>query len=248
MKLLKDKVTLVTGASRGIGEAIAKKFAESGANVAFTYKQSEEKAKALEEGLTKAGVKAKAYKSDAAKFGDADSLVKAVLQDFGKIDVLVNNAGITRDNLLLRMTEEQWNEVIDNNLKSVFNLTRFVAYHMLKQKNGSIINISSIVGLTGNAGQANYTASKAGIIGLTKTVAQELGSRNIRCNAIAPGFIETDMTHTLDEKIAENLKKNIPLNRLGKADEVANAALFLASDMSSYVTGQVLSVCGGMYR
>ncbi len=248
MKLLEGKIALITGASRGIGEAIAKKFAESGANVAFTYKQSEEKAKALEGVLGKNNVKAKAYKSDASKFSEADALVKSVLQDFGRIDVLVNNAGITRDNLLLRMTEEQWDEVMDNNLKSVFNLTRFVAYHLLKQKGGSIINISSIVGLTGNAGQANYTASKAGIIGFTKTIAQELGSRNIRCNAIAPGFIETDMTQSLDEKVAESLKKSIPLNRLGKADEVANTALFLASDMSSYVTGQVLSVCGGMYR
>jgi len=248
MKLLEGKTTLITGASRGIGEAMAKKFSESGANVAFTYKQSEEKATALEGILAKNGVKAKAYKSDASVFKDADELVKAVLQDFGKIDVLVNNAGIARDNLLLRMSEDQWDEVIDNNLKSVFNLTRFVAYHMLKQKGGSIINISSIVGLTGNAGQANYAASKAGIIGLTKTVAQEFGSRNIRCNAITPGFIETDMTHALDEKVAADLKKNIALKRLGQAEEVADAALFLASEMSGYVTGQVLSVCGGMLR
>ncbi|HXH19804.1 MAG TPA: 3-oxoacyl-[acyl-carrier-protein] reductase [Chitinophagales bacterium] len=248
MRLLENKIALITGASRGIGEAIAKKFAENGAAVAFTYRQSDEKAKSLEDSLVKNGVKAKAYKSDASKFTDADALVKAVLQDFGKIDVLVNNAGITRDSLLLRMTEQQWDEVLSNNLKSVFNLTRFTAYHMLKQKNGSIINVSSIVGLTGNAGQANYTASKAGIVGFTKSIAQELGSRSIRCNAIAPGFIETDMTKALDEKTAENLKKNIPLNRLGQAAEVANVALFLASDLSSYVTGQVLSVCGGMYR
>jgi len=248
LKLLSGKTALITGASRGIGEAIAKVFAENGANIAFTYKQSAGKARALEESLAKFEVQAKGYQSDAASFNDADALVKAVLQDFGKIDVLVNNAGITRDNLLLRMTEQQWDEVIDNNLKSVFNLTRFVSYHMLKQKSGSIINISSIVGLTGNAGQANYAASKAGIIGLTKTVAQEFGSRNIRCNAITPGFIETDMTHALDEKVAADLKKNIPLSRLGQADEVAKAALFLASELSSYVTGQALSVCGGMYR
>lgn len=248
MKLLSNKTALITGASRGIGEAIAKKFAEEGANVAFTYKQSVEKANALAESLTQLGVKAKGYQSNAASFADADNLIKQVLQDFGRIDVLVNNAGITKDNLLLRMSEEQWDDVLDNNLKSVFNLTRFTAYHMLKQKGGSIINISSIVGLTGNAGQANYTASKAGIIGFTKTVAQELGSRNIRCNAIAPGFIVTDMTNALDEKTADALKKNIPLNRLGQAEEIANAALFLASDLSSYITGQTLSVCGGMYR
>jgi 3-oxoacyl-[acyl-carrier protein] reductase len=248
LKLLAGKTALVTGASRGIGEAIAKKFAEHGANMAFTYRQSAEKAQMLQDSLAKLGVKAAGYRSDAASFSDADALVKSVMQDFGRIDVLVNNAGITRDNLLLRMTEEQWDEVIANNLKSVFNLTRFVAYVMLKQRSGSIINISSIVGLTGNAGQANYTSSKAGIIGFTKTVAQELGTRNIRCNAIAPGFIETDMTRALDEKVAADLKKNIPLNRLGKADEVADAALFLASDLSAYITGQVLSVCGGMYR
>jgi 3-oxoacyl-[acyl-carrier protein] reductase len=248
LKLITGKTALITGASRGIGEAISRKFAEHGANVAFTFKQSDQKAKELEGSLKKNGIKAKAFKSDASIFKDADELVKVVLQDFGKIDVLVNNAGITRDNLLLRMSEEQWDEAIDNNLKSVFNLTRFVAYHMLKQKGGSIINIGSIVGLTGNAGQANYAASKAGIIGFTKTVSQELGSRNIRCNAITPGFIETDMTRVLDEKIATDLKKGIPLTRLGRAEEVADAALFLASDMSSYVTGQVLSVCGGMYR
>lgn len=248
MKLLENKTALITGASRGIGEAIAKKFAAEGANIAFTYKQSAEKANALVPELTSRVIKAKSYQSDAAKFSDADTLVKQVLQDFGKIDILVNNAGITRDNLLLRMTEEQWDEVLSNNLKSVFNLTRFVSYAMLKQKSGSIINISSIVGLTGNAGQANYTASKAGVIGFTKTVAQELGSRNIRCNALAPGFIVTDMTNALDEKTADTLKKNIPLNRLGQAEEVANAALFLASELSSYVTGQVLSVCGGMHR
>lgn len=239
---------MITGASRGIGEAIAKKFSENGANVAFTFKQSDEKAKELEGLLIQNGAKAIPYKSDASVFREADALVKAVLQDFGRIDVLVNNAGITRDNLLLRMTEEQWDAVINNNLKSVFNLTRFVSYYMLKQKGGSIINISSIVGLTGNAGQSNYAASKAGIIGFTKTIAQELGSRNIRCNAITPGFIETDMTRVLDEKVAADLKKGIPLSRMGSAEEIANAALFLASDMSSYVTGQVLSVCGGMYR
>ncbi len=248
MTLLKDKTALITGASRGIGEAVAKKFAEQGAQVAFTYKQSAEKAVALEDALKQYGVKAKGYRSDAAVFADAESLVKEVIQDFGNIDILVNNAGITRDNLLLRMTEEQWDEVMTTNLKSVFNLTRFVSWYMLKQRSGSIINISSIVGLTGNAGQSNYTASKAGIIGFTKTVAQELGSRNIRCNAIAPGFIVTDMTLALDEKTVAQMKQNIPLNRLGNPDEVADAALFLASGMSSYITGQVLSVCGGMYR
>lgn len=248
MKLLTGKTALITGASRGIGEAVAKKFAESGAAIAFTFRQSDDKAKALEEFLSQHGAKAKSYKSDASVFSEADDLVKAVLQDFGRIDVLVNNAGITRDNLLLRMSEDQWDEVINNNLKSAFNLTRFVAYLMLKQKGGSIINISSIVGLTGNAGQANYAASKAGIIGFTKSIAQELGSRNIRCNAITPGFIETDMTRVLDGKVTADLKKEIPLSRLGRADEVAEAALFLASDMSSYVTGQALSVCGGMYR
>jgi 3-oxoacyl-[acyl-carrier protein] reductase len=248
MKLLDGKTALITGASRGIGEAIAKKFAEQGAHVAFTYKQSAEKATALADALGQSGAKAKGYQSNAASFAEADALIKQVQQDFGRIDVLVNNAGITRDNLLLRMTEEQWDEVLTTNLKSVFNLTRFVAYLMLKQKSGSIINISSIVGLTGNAGQANYTASKAGIIGFTKTVAQELGSRNIRCNAIAPGFIVTDMTNALDEKTTDAMKKNIPLGRLGQADEVANTALFLASDLSSYITGQTLSVCGGMYR
>ena len=248
MKLLEGKIALVTGASRGIGEAIAKKFAESGASVAFTYKQSEEKAKALERELVEKGCKAKGFKSDASKYREAEILVKNIVQDFGRIDVLVNNAGITRDTLLLRMSEEQWDEVIANNLKSVFNMTRFVSWHMLKQKSGSIVNISSLVGLTGNAGQANYAASKAGIIGFTKTVAQEFGSRNIRCNAIAPGFIETDMTRALDAKTADNLKKNIPLNRLGKPDELANVALFLASNMSSYVTGQVLNVGGGIGR
>lgn len=248
MKLLEGKTALITGASRGIGEAIAKKFAEQGANVAFTYKQSAEKANALADSLSQDGVKAKGYQSNAASFAEADALIKQVQQDFGRIDVLVNNAGITRDNLLLRMTEEQWDEVLTNNLKSVFNLTRFVAYLMLKQKSGSIINISSIVGLTGNTGQANYTAAKAGIVGFTKTIAQELGSRNIRCNAIAPGFIVTDMTNALDEKTTDAMKKNIPLGRLGQADEVANTALFLASDLSSYITGQTLSVCGGMYR
>lgn len=248
MKLLTGKTALITGASRGIGEAVAKKFADNGASVAFTFRQSDGKAKELERSLTRDGAKGKAYKSDASVFADAEELVRAVLQDFGRIDVLVNNAGITRDNLLLRMSEDQWDEVINNNLKSAFNLTRFVAYLMLKQKGGSIINISSIVGLIGNAGQANYAASKAGIIGFTKSIAQELGSRNIRCNAITPGFIETDMTRVLDGKVTADLKKEIPLSRLGRAEEVAEAALFLASDMSSYVTGQALSVCGGMYR
>ncbi len=248
MKLLEGKNALITGASRGIGEAIASKFAGQGANIAFTYKQSDDKAKALEEKLSSAGVKSKAYRSDASNFSQSEKLVEEVLKDFGKIDILVNNAGITRDALLLRMTEEQWDEVMSNDLKSVFNLTRFVSWHMLKQKSGSIVNITSIIGLIGNPGQANYAAAKAGIIAFTKTVSQELSSRKIRCNAIAPGFIDTEMTQALDEKTAEALKQKIPMSRLGTPEEVANTALFLASDLSSYISGQVISVCGGMYR
>ena len=246
MKLLENKVALITGASRGIGEAIAIKFAENGANIAFTYLSSEEKARLLEEKLAAMGVKAKGYKSDAGDFKAAEQLAADVAKDFGTIDICVNNAGISRDNLLLRLTAEQWDEVMQANLKSVFNLTKQVMRPMMKARSGSIINLSSVVGVKGNAGQAAYAASKAGIIGFTKSMAQEIGSRNIRCNAIAPGFIETDMTHYLQDGGAEKWFEKIPLGRFGKTEDVANAALFLASDMSTYVTGQVLSVCGGM--
>jgi 3-oxoacyl-[acyl-carrier protein] reductase len=246
MKLLENKVALITGASRGIGEAIAIKFAENGANIAFTYLSSEEKARLLEEKLAAMGVRAKGYKSDAGDFKAAEQLANDVAKEFGTIDICVNNAGISRDNLLLRLTPEQWDEVMQANLKSVFNLTKQVMRPMMKARSGSIINLSSVVGVKGNAGQAAYAASKAGIIGFTKSMAQEIGSRNIRCNAIAPGFIETDMTHYLQDGGAEKWFEKIPLGRFGKTEDVANAALFLASDMSTYVTGQVLSVCGGM--
>lgn len=246
MKLLENKVALITGASRGIGEAIALKFAEHGANIAFTFLSSEEKAKALEEKLTAMGVKAKGYKSDAGDYAASEQLVNEVLKEFCNIDVCVNNAGISKDNLLLRMTPEQWDDVIQANLKSVYNLTKNVIKPMMKARSGSIINLSSIVGVKGNAGQSSYAASKAGIIGFTKSVAQELGSRNIRCNAIAPGFVETDMTHYLKGDGAEKWFEKIPLQRFGKPSEIADAALFLASGMSNYITGQVLSVCGGM--
>lgn len=246
MKLLENKVALVTGGSRGIGEAVAIKFAQHGAHIAFTYLSSEEKAKALEEKLMAMGVKAKGYKSDAADFTAAETLANDVVKDFGAIDICVNNAGISRDNLLLRVTPEQWDEVMQANLKSVFNLTKQVLRPMMKARSGSIINMSSIVGMKGNAGQSSYAASKAGIIGFTKSVAQELGSRNVRCNAIAPGFVETDMTHYLKDGDASKWFEKIPLQRFGKPEEIADVALFLASDMSNYVTGQVLSVCGGM--
>lgn len=248
MKLLTEKVTLVTGASRGIGRAIAELYAKNGANVAFTYLHSEEKAKQIEADLLAFGVKAKAYKSDAGSFAEAEKLIAEVMQDFGKIDVLVNNAGITRDNLLLRMSEQQWDEVIQANLKSVFNLTKCAIKEMLLKRSGSIINLTSVVGISGNAGQANYAASKAGVIGFTKSIAAEIGSRSVRCNAIAPGFIKTDMTDKLNEEQQKALMKTIPLNRLGTATEVAETALFLASDLSTYITGQVISVCGGMSR
>ncbi len=246
MQLLKDKVALITGATRGIGRGIALAFAKNGASVAFTYLSSDEKAKALEAELQAHGIKAKGYKSDAGDFKAADELVNAVVADFGTIDVLVNNAGITRDTLLMRMSEQQWDEVISANLKSVFNLTKAVQRPMLKAKKGSIINMSSVVGVKGNAGQSNYAASKAGIIGFTKSVALELGSRNIRSNAIAPGFIETEMTGALDEKVVQQWRDAIPLKRGGSAEDVANLTLFLASDMSSYITGQCINVCGGM--
>lgn len=246
MKLLEGKTAIVTGASRGIGRGIALLFAQNGANVAFTYLSSVEKGQALEQELAAFGVKAKGYRSDAADFKAADELVNSVVADFGTVDVLVNNAGITRDTLLMRMSEQQWDEVINANLKSVFNLTKAVQRPMLKQRKGSIINMSSVVGVKGNAGQANYAASKAGIIGFTKSVALELGSRNIRSNVVAPGFIETEMTAALDQKVVEGWRDGIPLKRGGTSEDVANACLFLASDMSAYITGQVLNVCGGM--
>jgi 3-oxoacyl-[acyl-carrier protein] reductase len=246
MKLLENKTALVTGASRGIGEAIAVKFAEQGANVAFTYLSSEERAKALEERLTALGVKAKGYKSDAGDYKAAEQLAADIAKDFGSLDICVNNAGISRDNLLLRLTPEQWDEVMQANLKSVYNLTRQVIKPMMKARSGSIINISSIVGVKGNPGQSSYAASKAGIIGFTKSIAQEIGSRNIRVNAIAPGFIETDMTSYLKDGGGDKWFEKIPMNRFGKPEEIANVALFLASDLSSYVTGQVISACGGM--
>jgi len=248
MKLLEGKIALITGASRGIGRAMAIRFAEEGADVAFTYLSSEAKAQALVKELKAMGSNAKAYKSDAGSFEQAEALTKAVFEDYKRIDVLVNNAGITRDNLLLRMKEEQWDQVIGTNLKSVFNLTKNVMRPMLKQRSGSIINITSIVGLTGNAGQSNYAASKSGVIGFTKSIAQEIGSRGIRCNAIAPGFIETEMTDELSDDIKTALLDSIPLKRMGQAEEVADAAVFLGSDMSTYVSGQTLSVCGAMYR
>ncbi len=247
MKLLQNKVAIITGASRGIGKGIAEKFAEQGCNIAFTFLSSVEKAKAFEAELAgKYGVKVKGYQSDAADFKAADQLVTDVVAEFGTVDVLVNNAGITRDTLLMRMSEQQWDEVINANLKSVFNLTKAVQKPMLKARSGSIINMSSVVGVKGNAGQANYSASKAGIIGFTKSVALELGSRNIRSNAIAPGFIETEMTGALDEKVVQQWRDSIPLKRGGSAEDVANLTLFLASDMSAYITGQCINVCGGM--
>ncbi len=246
MKLLQDKNVIITGASRGIGMGIAKVFAQHGANVAFTYSSSEAPALELEKELISLGVKAKAYKSNAASFEDSEKLVQSVLEDFEGIDVLINNAGITKDNLLMRMGEADFDTVIEINLKSVFNMTKAVQRTFLKQRKGSIINMSSVVGVKGNAGQTNYAASKAGMIGFTKSVALELGSRNIRCNAIAPGFIETEMTDKLDEKTVQGWRDAIPLKRGGTPEDVANACLFLASDLSAYVTGQVLNVDGGM--
>lgn len=249
MQLLAGKVSIVTGAARGIGAAIALKLAEHGSNIAFTYisDSSAEKAAALEVQLQALGVKAKAYKSNAGDFGQCETFVADVLKEFGTVDVCVNNAGISKDNLLLRLTPDQWDEVMNINLKSVFNMTKQVIRPMMKAKAGSIINMSSIVGVGGNAGQASYAASKAGIIGFTKSVAKELGSRNIRCNAIAPGFVETDMTHYLKEGTgAEDFLKKIPLGRFGHAAEIADTTLFLACGMSTYITGQVLSVCGGL--
>ena len=246
MKLLQGKSALITGASRGIGKGIALKFAEHGANVAFTYLSSVEKGIELENELKAFGVNAKGYRSDAADFKAADELITQMVADFGTIDIVVNNAGITRDGLLMRMSEENFDEVIKTNLKSVFNITKAVQKIMLKQRSGSIINISSVVGVKGNAGQANYAASKAGIIGFTKSVALELGSRNIRCNAVAPGFIETEMTAVLDEKVVQGWRDAIPLKIGGNVDDVANLCAFLGSDMSGYITGQCINVCGGM--
>ena len=247
MKLLSGKTAIITGASRGIGRAIAKKFAQEGANVAFTFLSSVEKGKELEKELSAMGIKAKGYQSDAANGKACEDLVTAVIAEFGTVDVLVNNAGITRDNLLMRMTEAQWDEVMNANLKSVFNLTKSIQRPMLKAKKGSIINMTSVVGIEGNPGQANYAASKAGIIGFSKSIAQELGSRNIRCNAVAPGFISTEMTAALDQKVIDAYLTDIPLKRTGNAEEVADLVVFLASDNSSYITGQVISICGGMH-
>ncbi|WKN44302.1 3-oxoacyl-[acyl-carrier-protein] reductase [Tunicatimonas pelagia] len=246
MKLLSGKTALVTGASRGIGYAIAQKFAEQGANVAFTYLSSVEKGETLEKELGEYGIKAKGYRSDASDFSAAEQLINSVVADLGSLDILINNAGITQDTLLMRMNEEMWDKVIDVNLKSVYNTVKAALRTFLKQKSGSIINLTSVVGIKGNAGQANYAASKAGIIGFTKSVALELGSRNIRSNAIAPGFIETEMTDKLDEKTVQSWRDAIPLKRGGSPDDVADCALFLASDMSTYITGQVLQVDGGM--
>lgn len=246
MNLLKDKVALVTGGSRGIGSAIVRAFAAEGAHVAFTYLSSEKPALEIQEELTAMGVKAKAYKSDASSFTQSEELVKNVLANFEKIDVLINNAGVTRDNLMLRMTEEQWDTVININLKSLFNLTKQVMRPMMKNRGGSIINISSVVGDFGNPGQANYAASKAGVFGFTKSIAKEVGSRNIRCNAIAPGFIKTDMTEQLDDSTKDGYLTNVPLKRFGEGKEIADACIFLASDMSSYMTGQTMSICGGL--
>lgn len=246
--LLKNKNALITGGARGIGRAIVKKLADEGCNVAFTFISSEDIARKFESELVALGVKARAYKSNAGSYSETEKLVEEVIKEFGAIDILVNNAGITRDNLILRMTEQQWDEVIESNLKSVFNLTKHVSRVMLKNRNGSIINLTSIVGEKGQAGQSNYAASKAGIIGFTKSIADEFGSRNIRCNAIAPGFIETDMTHVLPEETKKNILDKVPMKRMGSAEEVANVALFLASGLSTYVSGQVISVCGGMSR
>ncbi|MHA7057151.1 3-oxoacyl-[acyl-carrier-protein] reductase [Aquimarina sp. M1] len=246
MNLLQGKTAIITGATRGIGKGIAQVFAKQGANVAFTYSSSVDAAKELEKELNGLGVQAKAYQSNAASFEESESLVKDVLETFGSIDILINNAGITKDNLLMRMSEDDFDKVIEVNLKSVFNMTKAVQRTMLKQRSGSIINMSSVVGVKGNAGQSNYAASKAGIIGFSKSIALELGSRNIRSNVIAPGFIETEMTGKLDEKVVDEWRKAIPLKRGGAPEDIANACLFLASDLSAYVTGQVLNVDGGM--
>lgn len=245
---MKGKTALITGGTRGIGEAIVRKFAQEGCNVAFTYKSSGDKAALIIEELKATGVKLQAYQSDAGSYTESEKLVDDVIKDFGTIDVLVNNAGITRDNLILRMTEEQWDEVMNANLKSAFNLTKHVSKLMLRAKAGSIINLTSIIGEKGQAGQSNYAATKAGVIGFTKSIADEFGSRGIRCNAIAPGFIETDMTDVLPEETRKAILAQIPMKRMGLPEEVANAALFLGSDLSAYVSGQVISVCGALNR
>lgn len=245
--MLSGKTALITGASRGIGKGIAEVFAKNGCNIAFTFASSVEKARAFEAELSeKYGVTVKGYQSNAADFKQSETLAEQVISEFGKVDILINNAGITRDGLMLRMSEEQWDEVINTNLKSAFNLTKSFLRHFLGNKAGSIINMSSVVGVTGNAGQVNYSASKAGMIGFTKSIAKELGSRNVRCNAVAPGFIETEMTEALDENIRKGWTDTIPLKRGGTPEDVAQACLFLASDMSTYITGQTISVCGGM--
>lgn len=246
MKLLAGKTALVTGASKGIGRKIAEKFAEQGANVAFTYLSSVEKGEALEKELQSFGTKVKGYRSDASKFDQAEQLIADIVAEFGTVDIVVNNAGITKDGLLMRMSEENWDDVINVNLKSVFNVCKAASKVMMKARKGSIINMSSVVGVQGNAGQSNYAASKAGIIGFSKSLAKELGSRNIRTNVVTPGFIRTDMTDVLDPKIVQGWEEGIPLKRIGQPEDVANVCVFLASDMSAYVTGQVLSVCGGM--
>ncbi|WP_143962036.1 3-oxoacyl-[acyl-carrier-protein] reductase [Litoribacter populi] len=246
MGLLSGKTALITGASKGIGRAIAIRYAQEGANVAFTYLSSVEKGEALEKELAEFGVKAKGYRSDASDFKAAEELVNNVVSEFGALDILINNAGVTRDNLLMRMSEEHWDEVININLKSCFNTVKAANRTMMKAKSGSIINITSVVGIKGNAGQANYAASKAGIIGFTKSVALELGSRNIRSNAVAPGFIETEMTGALDEKTVQGWRDAIPMKRGGQAEEVANTCVFLGSDLSSYISGQVIQVDGAM--
>jgi 3-oxoacyl-[acyl-carrier protein] reductase len=246
MKLLENKVTIITGASRGIGKGIAELFAKQGSHIAFTFSSSVESAQALETELATYGVKAKGYQSNAANFDESQKLVEDVLAEFGTVDILINNAGITKDNLLMRISEEDFDKVIEVNLKSVFNMTKAVQRTMLKNRKGSIINMSSVVGVKGNAGQSNYAASKAGILGFTKSIALELGSRNIRCNAIAPGFIETEMTAKLNEEVVQGWRDSIPLKRGGSTEDVANACLFLASDMSAYITGQTLNVDGGM--
>jgi 3-oxoacyl-[acyl-carrier protein] reductase len=246
MTLLKGKVALITGASRGIGKAIAIKFAKEGADVAFTDIRRDDFMENTEKELQAFGTKVKAYESNAASFEASEATVNQIIEEFGKIDILVNNAGITRDNLLMRMSEQEWDMVMNVNLKSVFNLTKQVIRPMMKQRSGSIINISSVVGVFGNAGQSNYSASKAGIIGFTKSIAKELGSRNIRSNALAPGFIETEMTHVLPEEVRKAFMEAIPLKRMGSPEDVANAALYLGSDLSTYISGQVLSVCGAL--
>lgn len=246
MELLKNKTALITGGTRGIGLGIVQKFAENGANVAFTFVSSVEKAQKVEQELQAYGIKAKGYQSDASDFALAEKLVDDVIADFGGLDIVVNNAGIARDNLLMRMSEQQWDEVMQTNLKSIFNLSKFAVKPMMKARNGVIINLSSVVGVNGNAGQSNYAASKAGIIGFSKSLAKELGSRNIRCNVVAPGFIVTEMTGELDEKTRELWQQNIPLKRAGTTEDVANLCLFLASDLAAYITGQVIKIDGGM--